>query len=454
MRFVRPGCRGAPGDRLPTRAVTGVEIHPAAQIGTGVLHRPRLGRRDRRDGGDRRLRDPLPGRHPRRHRLRARQAPPDPRRQRHRWLRREALGPDRGRPGAKVGANTVVVEDVPPDSTVVGNPGHPVRVEGRKPEARTPTGSTCRTRSPTRSRRSRSASSSWKRASARSTAARPTRRSARSPDQAAHRPLLGRRLTGPRRRKAPPAPEPGPGEKARSVLSGAPRRGGRHPHRLRRRRKRRRQYRRRDRSGGDDDRPAQLHRTADAALQRSGDQASRRGGTEACGRERSRAKPRRRASKDTNVSVDGAKATAEVEFKGGPLDSQTLDVALVEAGGDWKLDQVEGFADYDGKALGKAFETRFEEAPEGLSAGDGELHLPQGRRLERGGSRKVVLWRVVAADRQIGRKLRLGGKDGNASCVLGVSWRSWLAVTAMRRPGREGSCDCRHGAGGRGPGNA
>jgi serine O-acetyltransferase len=36
--------------------------------------------------------------------------------------------------GAKVGANTVVIEDVPPNSTVVGNPGHPVRVEGRRPE--------------------------------------------------------------------------------------------------------------------------------------------------------------------------------------------------------------------------------------------------------------------------------------------------------------------------------
>jgi serine O-acetyltransferase len=33
---------------------------------------------------------------------------------------------------AKVGANTVVIEDVPVDSTVVGNPGHPVRVEGRR----------------------------------------------------------------------------------------------------------------------------------------------------------------------------------------------------------------------------------------------------------------------------------------------------------------------------------
>jgi serine O-acetyltransferase len=44
------------------------------------------------------------------------------------------LGPVNVGHGAKVGANTVVIEDVPPNSTVVGNPGHTVRVEGRRPE--------------------------------------------------------------------------------------------------------------------------------------------------------------------------------------------------------------------------------------------------------------------------------------------------------------------------------
>jgi serine O-acetyltransferase len=44
------------------------------------------------------------------------------------------LGPIRVGRGAKVGANTVVVANVPDNSTVVGNPGHPVRVEGRKVE--------------------------------------------------------------------------------------------------------------------------------------------------------------------------------------------------------------------------------------------------------------------------------------------------------------------------------
>ena len=44
------------------------------------------------------------------------------------------LGPITVGHGSKIGANSVVIHDVPPNSTVVGNPGHPVRVEGRRPE--------------------------------------------------------------------------------------------------------------------------------------------------------------------------------------------------------------------------------------------------------------------------------------------------------------------------------
>jgi serine O-acetyltransferase len=44
------------------------------------------------------------------------------------------LGPITIGHGAKVGANSVVIHDVPPNSTVVGNPGHPVRIDGRRPE--------------------------------------------------------------------------------------------------------------------------------------------------------------------------------------------------------------------------------------------------------------------------------------------------------------------------------
>jgi serine O-acetyltransferase len=44
------------------------------------------------------------------------------------------LGPITVGHGSKIGANSVVIHDVPPHATVVGNPGHPVRVEGRRPE--------------------------------------------------------------------------------------------------------------------------------------------------------------------------------------------------------------------------------------------------------------------------------------------------------------------------------
>jgi serine O-acetyltransferase len=44
------------------------------------------------------------------------------------------LGPIAVGDGAKIGANTVVVEDVPPGTTMVGNPGHPVKVEGKRVE--------------------------------------------------------------------------------------------------------------------------------------------------------------------------------------------------------------------------------------------------------------------------------------------------------------------------------
>lgn len=65
-------------------------------------------------------------------------------------------------------------------------------------------------------------------------------------------------------------------------------------------------------------------------------------------------------AKVSNVSVNGSKATANVALEGGALDSQELEVALVEEGG-WKLDYVEGFVKYDGKALAAAFEKQFAE---------------------------------------------------------------------------------------------
>jgi serine O-acetyltransferase len=44
------------------------------------------------------------------------------------------LGPIEVGRSSKIGANSVVIHDVPEKSTVVGNPGHPVRVDGKRPE--------------------------------------------------------------------------------------------------------------------------------------------------------------------------------------------------------------------------------------------------------------------------------------------------------------------------------
>ena len=119
----------------PAGSLTGHRDPPGREDRRGPVRRPRHRRRDRRDGRDRRPRHPAPGRHARRHRLRRGQAAPDGRGQRHRWApARSCSGPITVGHGAKVGANSVVIHDVPPNTTVVGIPGHPVRVEGRKPE--------------------------------------------------------------------------------------------------------------------------------------------------------------------------------------------------------------------------------------------------------------------------------------------------------------------------------
>jgi serine O-acetyltransferase len=117
-----------------TRALTGIEIHPAAQIGEGLFidHGAGVVIGETADIGD----DvtlyqgvTLGGtgfatgkRHP--------------------TVQdnvtigsgAKLLGPITIGHGAKIGANSVVITDVPPNSTVVGNPGHPVRVDGRRAE--------------------------------------------------------------------------------------------------------------------------------------------------------------------------------------------------------------------------------------------------------------------------------------------------------------------------------
>lgn len=47
------------------------------------------------------------------------------------------------------------------------------------------------------------------------------------------------------------------------------------------------------------------------------------------------------------VEVNGSNATAEAALTGGGLDGQTIEVALVKDGDQWKLDEVVKFTDFD-----------------------------------------------------------------------------------------------------------
>ena len=134
----RPGCRSCRGrSSYASRAVTGVEIHPAAADRQRLLHRPRLRRGDRRDRRDRRPGDALPGRHARRHRLRSAASATRPSSDNVTiGSGAKLLGPITVGHGAKVGANTVVIEDVPAELDRRRQPGPPG--PGRGPPGRGP----------------------------------------------------------------------------------------------------------------------------------------------------------------------------------------------------------------------------------------------------------------------------------------------------------------------------
>lgn len=126
---------------------------------------------------------------------------------------------------------------------------------------------------------------------------------------------------------------------------------------------------------------------------------------EACEKGAEEGKKEARSVDVSNVSVNGGKATARAKFEGGSLSSQTIEVALVEAEGTWKLDQIEGFAEYDGKALGERFEKQFEE--------EGRLSPKQSRCLAR---------KIADLSRAEAEEVFLGGLVGPAralskSCV-------------------------------------
>ncbi len=70
----------------------------------------------------------------------------------------------------------------------------------------------------------------------------------------------------------------------------------------------------------------------------------------------------------TKVETEGSKATADAAFGGGTFDGQTFSVALVEADGGWKLDEITGFARLDQDKLARSLEREFASGEEAAPA--------------------------------------------------------------------------------------
>ncbi len=112
-----------------TRFFTGVEIHPAAQLGRRFFidHAMGVVIGETTVVGDDCV---STGRHARRNRQGMRQAPPDAWQQRHGERQHQVLGNIQIGDNVKVGGNSVVVKDVPENCTIVGIPGRVVRRNG------------------------------------------------------------------------------------------------------------------------------------------------------------------------------------------------------------------------------------------------------------------------------------------------------------------------------------
>lgn len=63
----------------------------------------------------------------------------------------------------------------------------------------------------------------------------------------------------------------------------------------------------------------------------------------------------------TEVEVDGSNATANAAFTGGGFDGQTLIIAVVDEDGDWKMNEITGFAEFDQAKLVQTFQEQLEE---------------------------------------------------------------------------------------------
>jgi hypothetical protein len=66
------------------------------------------------------------------------------------------------------------------------------------------------------------------------------------------------------------------------------------------------------------------------------------------------------------IEVDGESATADAAFEGSSFDGQTVAVALVKDGEDWRLDRITGFREFDKSAFLDAYRVALTTPPDEL----------------------------------------------------------------------------------------
>lgn len=94
------------------------------------------------------------------------------------------------------------------------------------------------------------------------------------------------------------------------------------------------------------------------------EQASHESGAGAVARCEEEAKKKEgvEAATVSNVKVNGSRAKAEVALEGGTLNGQTVQVALVKSGDQWKLDEIVEFTKFDEPTLIEGLEKELEKS--------------------------------------------------------------------------------------------
>lgn len=88
----------------------------------------------------------------------------------------------------------------------------------------------------------------------------------------------------------------------------------------------------------------------------------------------------------SNVKVEGSKATARAALKGGTLDGQTVEVALIKSGDQWKLDEIVEFIRFDEPKMLEGLERELEKSSGEVSPRFSSCFVEA---LKEGGQREV-----------------------------------------------------------------